>query len=222
MIRLRGRCARGVDRGHQVLGALAAQSIQALERLRGQAEDVGRLLHELALGELDHDLVAEPIDVESAATGEVEQAADPLRRAVGVRAALHDLALLAQRLRPAHRAVRRHLPDGLGAVASVDDRGHDLRDHLPGPLEHDRVADAQVLAPDLVDVVERRVADGRPADEDRGHVRDRGHRACAPDVDLDLLELRGDLLGGELVRRRPARGAADEAELLPAPRASRP
>ena len=144
---------------------------------------------------------------------EVQQAADPLRRAVRVRAALDDLALLAQRLGAAHRAVRRHLPDRLGAVAGVDDRGHDLRDDVAGPLEDDRVPDPQVLAPDLVDVVERRVADRRAADEDRRHVRDRGHRAGAPDVDLDLLELRGDLLGRELVRRRPARRAADEAEL---------
>ena len=214
--------ASGVDRGHEVLGALPTQSVQALERLGGQAEDVGRLLHELALGELDHDLVAEPVDVEPAAAGEVQQAAHPLRRAVGVRAALHHLALLAERLGAAHRAVRRHLPDGLGPVSSVDDRGDDLRNDLAGTLEDDRVADSKVLAPDLVDVVERRVAHGRPTDEDRGHVRDRGHRAGPPDVDLDLLELRRDLLGRELVRGRPARRAADEPELLPARRASRP
>jgi hypothetical protein len=110
--------------------------------------------------------------------------------------------------------VRRHLPDRLGAVARIDDRAHHLGDDVAGTLEHDRVADPQVLAPDLVDVVERRVAHGRPADEDRGDMRDRGHGAGPPDVDADLLELRGHLLGRELVGGRPARGARDEAEPL--------
>ena len=145
---------------------------------------------------------------------EMEQAPDPLRRAIRVRAALDHLALLADRLRAAHRAVGRHLPDRLAAVAGVDDRAHDLRDDVAGALEHDGVADAQVLAPDLVDVVQRGVAHRGAAHDDRGDVRDRGHGADAADVDLDLLELGGDLLGGELVGGRPARRARHEAQLL--------
>src|SRR3546814_7364830 len=43
---------------------------------------------------------------------------------------------------------------------------------------------------------------------------DRGEGAGAADLDLDPLQQRLGLLGGELVRDRPARRAADHAEAL--------
>ena len=42
----------GLDGREQVLGALAAESVQSLERLDVEPEDVGRLPDQLALGEL--------------------------------------------------------------------------------------------------------------------------------------------------------------------------
>ena len=48
--------------------------------------------------------------------------------------------------------------------------GHDfddVRDDFAGPLDDDRVAEVQVEALDLVDVVQRDVGDGDAADEDR-------------------------------------------------------
>ena len=71
----------------EVLRALLRQAVEAGERLGVEAEDVGRLLHEVALDELEHDLEAEPVDVDAATSAEVQQAADALRRAVRVRAA---------------------------------------------------------------------------------------------------------------------------------------
>ena len=77
-----------------------------------------------------------------------------------------------------------------------------------------RVADAHVLARDLVLVVQGRVRDHHAADGDRLEPRDRRQRAGAPDLDVDGLEDGARLLGRELARDRPARGARDEAEPL--------
>ena len=76
------------------------------------------------------------------------------------------------------------------------------------------VPDPQVLAPDLVDVVERGVSYGRAAHEHRLDVRDRGQRPGPPDVDLDRLQPGRHLLGRELVGDRPARRAGDEPQPL--------
>ena len=207
MMRLSGRVRAASMAADQVLGALAPEPIEPGEDLRVEAEDVGRLLHELPLDELDHDLEAQAVDVQASTAAEVEQATDALRRAVRVRAACHDLALLALGARPTYRARRRHLPRHLVAIAGIHDRAHDLGDHVACALEDDRVADPQVLAPDLVDVVERCVAHGRATHEHRGDVGDRGHGTGPAHVHLDRLELRGDLLGRELVGGRPARCA---------------
>ena len=89
-----------------------------------------------------------------------------------------------------------------------------LRDDVAGALHDDRVADAHVLARDLVLVVQRRVGDDDAADRDRLQLGDRRQRAGAADLDLDRLDDRRRPLGGEFVRDRPARAARDEAEPL--------
>ena len=94
----------------------------------------------------------------------------------------------------------------------------DGRDHLgndvAGALDDDRVSDTDVLARDLVLVVQGRTGDDDPAD---GHGRQIGHRgqgACPADLDGNLFEDRLRLFGGELVGDRPPRGPADETEAL--------
>ena len=52
-------------------------------------------------------------------------------------------------------------------LAPFHDRSNDLGDHVAGLLEDDPVADPDVLAPDLVEVVEGRPGDRRPRDLDR-------------------------------------------------------
>ena len=74
------------------------------------------------------------------------------------------------------------------------------------------VALADVLALDLVLVVQGRARDHDPADGDRLQVGDRGQCTGPPDLDGDLAQQGLGLLGRELVRRRPARRSADEAQ----------
>ena len=62
--------------------------------------------------------------------------------------------------------------------------------------------------------MQRRVLHHDAADRHRLELGDRRQRAGAADLDLDGLDDGGRLLGGELVRDRPARTARDEAEAL--------
>ena len=98
--------------------------------------------------------------------------------------------------------------------ALLQHRRHDLGDHVAGAAHDHRVALAHVLAVQLVLVVQRRERDGRAADEDRIEHGERRDLAGAAGVDGDALDARGALLGGELVRDRPARRAAGRAELV--------
>ena len=97
-----------------------------------------------------------------------------------------------------------------------------LRDHVAGALDRHRVADAHVEPRDLVGIVQRRVLHHHAADRDRLELRDRRERAGAADLDLDVAQHRGRLLGRELVRDRPARVARHETRAAPASRAGRP
>ena len=74
------------------------------------------------------------------------------------------------------------------------------------------VADPDVLAADLVEVVEGGPGDGRAGDLGRREVRHRRERPGPPDVRHDVLDHRLDLLRRELVGDRPAGRPADDAE----------
>ncbi len=95
--------------------------------------------------------------------------------------------------------------------------GHDpddLRDDVAGALDDDGVADADILARDLVLVVQGGALHDDAADGDRLERRDRGQRALPADRDQDVAQHRLRLLGRKFVRERPARRAADHAEPL--------
>ena len=78
---------------------------------------------------------------------------------------------------------------GLGALGPlVEHDADDLRDDVAGALHDHRVADADVLARDLVLVVQRGVGDDDAADRDRLQLGDRRQRAGAADLDLDVVE----------------------------------
>ena len=133
----------------------------ALEILDDQSVEVAAALDMPRLEELLEDLPAGALDVHPAAPREVaELLADP-RRARGVRAVVAHGALVADDGRAADRAGRGHLVLALGAGPPLDERPDDLRDHVAGLLEDHPVADPDVLAPDLVEVVERRAGHGR-------------------------------------------------------------
>ena len=96
----------------------------------------------------------------------------------------------------------------------VLNHAENLRDDVAGALHDHRVADADVLAGDLVLVMQRRVLHHHAADRDRIELGDRRERAGAADLDVDVAQDRGRLLGGEFMGDGEARRARHEAEPL--------
>ena len=90
----------------------------------------------------------------------------------------------------------------------------DSRDDVAGLLDDDGVAFAQVLAGDVLGVVQRRHRDRRAGDEDRLEHGVGRVRARASDVHLDPQQPRVLLLRRELERGRPARKLGGGAEPL--------
>src|SRR5580692_4762349 len=101
----------------------------------------------------------------------------------------------------------------LGAArALVEDDAEHLRNDVAGALDGHRVADADIEPLDLLFVMQRCVLHHDTADRHRLELGDRRQRTGAADLNLDVLDDGGRLLGGEFVRDRPARAARHEAE----------
>ena len=203
------------------LRSSSAREVDAVARL--QREDVGRRADQLLVVERLDLLLAQPLDVEGEPRHEMLQALLRLRRAdEPAGAAAHDAAAVPRRSSASRTAwlpqtgqSRRETRRASRPSAACPATGpHDLRDDVAGALHDDGVADADVLARDLVLVVQRRVGDDDAADGDRLEPGDRRQRAGAADLDLDVAQHRRRLLGRELVRDGPARRARDEAEPL--------
>mgnify|MGYP000125443486 CR=1 FL=1 len=105
-------------------------------------------------------LVAQSFDVHRTSAGEVQQGLLALRRAEQpAGAARHRLVLAAHHVRAAHRTggepVEQHETRQF-AAAALQDRRHHLGDHVACTAHDHPVADAHVLAVELVLVVQRR------------------------------------------------------------------
>ena len=103
---------------------------------------------------------------------------------------------------------------GLVPALVREHRADDLRDHVAGALDDHDVALADVLAVDVLLVVERRLGDGDAADLDRLQLRPRVERARAADADVDLFSFVCRGHRRPLVGARPARAAVQRAEPL--------
>src|SRR5690606_7292649 len=106
--------------------------------------------------------LAQALDVEAAAAGEVRDAPHELGGALE-RVRADRVRALAHERRAAARALAGHRERGAALVAGVDAL-HDLGDHVAGALDPHVVALADVLAHDVLHVVEVRAADRDPAD----------------------------------------------------------
>ena len=120
----------------------------------------------------DGRLVAQRLDVERAAAGEVEEPLAQLGRA-GLRVGAADVGV-ALLLGTQRRCRTRGTAAGMtkarsSPVAQRDDRPDDLGDDVTGLAQHHRVADQHALALDLGRVVQRRQLDGRAGHLDRLH-----------------------------------------------------
>ena len=160
------------------------------------------------LQQRDGGLVAEPLDVERAAAGDVKHPLPQLRRARP-----RSWGSGCRRRPPWPAPAWCRTPGTLVGITnsrsapsrSVDHRAEHLGDDVAGLADHHGVADQHALALDLGRVVQRRQPDGGPGDLDRFHVGERGDPAGAADVDPDVEQLGGGLLGRVLVGDRPAR-----------------
>ena len=94
----------------------------------------------------------------------------------------------------------------------VSPHEHDGGNDLARLFYRHHVADADVLARDFLRVVQRRARDSRAADGHRLQFRHRRQNPRAPDLDDDVAQTRLGALGRVLVRHRPARGFARQAE----------
>lgn len=84
------------------------------------------------------------------------------------------LARTAFHRRAAARAELGEVERLLAAVALAGLDANDLRNDLAGFLDHDGIAETHVLAEDLIGVVQTRVPDRRPREQNGRQHRDRG------------------------------------------------
>src|SRR5205085_9640277 len=125
------------------------------DHLGVEAEDVARLADQPVLPQGGDVLLAEPLDVEAMARHKVPEPLDGLRGAdQPAGAAPRDLAGLAHRETAADRAMVGEPVGPRLLWAAIEYDRDDLRDHVAGALNDDGVADAHVLALDLVLVVQ--------------------------------------------------------------------
>ena len=167
------RVLRSVDLGNHVRGRLLPPALERGE-LRGREVVEGRdVPQEARLAELLDPLLAEPLDVHRAPRHEVAERLGDLRRAPRIHATHRDLALALDDGLAAGRAARRHRERLRVLRPLLEEDARDLRDDVARLLDGDGVADAHVLAREVLHVVERRAADGRAREEDRRELRDR-------------------------------------------------
>ena len=190
------RSSRTVRRASMAANSFSARSRPSpsrsasfvVERLSraAKSEDVGRRLDQTVVVEGLDVLLAEALDIEGVARHEMLQALDPLRRADQPAGAAPDRILLAgDRVDLAHRMAAAGRADvgkgesfrALGPL--LLNHAENLRDHVAGPLDDHGVADADVLARDLILIVQRRVLHHDAADGDRLELGHRRQRAGA-------------------------------------------
>ena len=99
---------------------------------------------------------------------------------------------------------------GVGGALREHDAEH-LRDDLAGLLDADGVAFADILAGDLIGVVQGRAGDGRAGEQDRVELGDGRDGSGAADLHADLAEDGLGLVRRELERHGPVRELARRA-----------
>ena len=146
-----------------------------------EIEQIRRCAHPVAVHQLLDELVAEPLDVERAARGEMLDLLLALRRD---RSGRRCSARRPDRPRapPAIRTPDSAVGSATGSRAcdaALGQHPHHLRNDVAGAANHHRIADAHVLARQFIHVVQRRVAHRDAADEHRLQPRHRRQRAGA-------------------------------------------
>jgi len=133
-----------------------------------------------------------------------------LGRAVEPAATARDgFALDRLHFRFAYRAAGRHDEHRCGLGAEFRQASHNLRDDIAGPPHYYGIADADVLAPHLVGIMQGGVGDGDPAHENRLQPRYRSQGASTSHLHINGDDAGRRFLGRELVGDRPTWCAGD-------------
>ena len=133
------------------------------------------------------------------------------------RATTHSISLallinLAHSHRPASRAMMGEVI-GLGLRRTlVFHHAHDLRDHIARTLHHNRVANADILARDLIFIVQRRIGDDDATHRDGLEFSHRRQGTRATDLDFNIAQDGDGLFRREFMGLRPARRARHETK----------
>ena len=202
-------------RNRLVVGRLLAgrhhDLVPGAAQVRGvQLHRVGAVL--LGIGQGDGALIAQVLDVEGLARGQVDDAFGQLRRtALHIRAADVLVALLGRgESGPAGGAALRHdefAQPILAPFAAFQHRSDQFGDHVAGLAHDDRVPDEHALAFDLEGVVQGGAGHGGAGHMHGFQDGDRRDAAGAADLHGDVEQFGVDLLRRVFVGDRPARGA---------------
>ncbi len=205
-----------LDRCDQVAGRDLAETLQAGQPLLGQLEYVGDVGDQPLVEEAKRLLLAQPVDLHRPFADEVLDVLIGLARAAGaVGADREDAVFRLHGLGPAGRALLRRLRPPGPLRPPLEHRRDNLGDDVAGPHHHHLVALADVLAGQVLLVVEGRGGDGDAADVDGLEHREGQQVAGAADVPDDLSQLRRRGRRRELPGDRPARLAPHHAKLAP-------
>ena len=92
------------------------------------------------------------------------------------------------------------------------DNLNNLRDYVTGALDYNRIANADVFAPDFVFIMQRGVRNDDTADIYRFQVGYRCQGTGPPDLDADVVDSGDGLFGREFVGDCPTRRPSQKAQ----------
>ena len=126
--------------------------------------------------------------------------------------ACHHLARWAQHVGPAHGTAGRHLDRYRIGWPAFEQDAHDLGNHVARTSDDDGIAGSDILTENLVHVVQGGVGHRDTADLYGLQPGNRGHGAGTSDLELDRLDERQLLPGGELACDGPTRMMAGRTQ----------
>ena len=157
-------------------------------------------------------LLAEPVDVHRARRSGQQLERRPGQARFGQIVKTESSGLTVGVSQTGQRSGGVRLRRAVGALGHVRRRRDHLRDHVAGAQHDHLLADAQVLAREVLLVVQRRLLDGDAADVDRLEHRVGVQVSELAGVPADVEQRRDGGRRRELPGDRPARLAADDTE----------
>ena len=194
----------GLNVGDNLGGQQVAHAVQFQQLFLFQEIDVGQVFDQPNVDEDAAPLLAQTIDVHRALADKVLEQLEELGGTTGVGTAVHRVAFVLDHGGAADGADLGHLKYSLVSGTAGHHRPHHLRDYVSGPLHHHVVTNANVLALDVLLVVQRGVADRGPADHHRLQNGVGVETAGAPDVDANVQQSGDDPLRRKFVGDCPA------------------